>query len=133
MESTAKTYTNKVKRERYGRNYIKDDRGTCGRSEYVWMDEDNIHALPEDKLKKLRECAAEAYKTPSELIAAIDDDFNKGNLTKEQRDQAVGEIDTYDAYVKFVELVEEALGFFPDKKTLLIDESNAWKQEEENA
>jgi hypothetical protein len=122
-ENTTKSYTNKVKVERYGRNHIRGDRGTRGTSTYIWMDRDGESPLNEEDLKKLRECAMEAYKTPSELIAAIDDDFRRGRLSKEERDIAVGEINTYDAYDRFIDLLLDNVGFVPTKKTLLEEEN----------
>lgn len=126
-ESTAKVYTNKVKVERYGKNHLQNSRGTCGYSKYIWMEKNGKEPLSDEKLKKLRECAAAAYKDSSEQIAAIDDDFRKGNLTQEERIEAIGNIDTNEAYNRFITLVIEAIGFMPIKKTLLIDEEGtAW-------
>jgi hypothetical protein len=66
------------------------------------MDKNGKDPLPQDKLEILRECASKAYQSTSEIVAAIDDDYMKGILTKEQRQQAIGELDTYDAYATFM-------------------------------
>lgn len=117
---TAKSYVNKVKVQQYGHNYL-DDSGTKGRSEYVWMNKDGTSVLSDKELNILKECTKEAYSTFDVQMAAIDDDFRKGLITQQERNKAVGEIDTTDNYEKFIELVYEKLGFIPEKRTRLID------------
>lgn len=121
---TANNYVNKVKVKQYGHNYL-DDHGTRGRSEYVWMNQEGTSVLNEEQLKILKECANEAYNTFDIQVAAIDDDFRRGYMSKEDRDKAVGEINTLSNYDRFVELVCERLGFVPEKRTRLID-TNEW-------
>lgn len=121
---TAKSYTNRVKVKQYGHNY-KDDQGTKGCSEYVWMNKDNSAPLEGEQLKIFQECIHEAYGTVSEQIAAIDRDET---LTLEERKEALGEINTSCCYDKLVELALEKLRFMPEKMTRLID--RAWESEE---
>ena len=117
--STSKTYTNKVKVQKYGHNYL-NDRGSQGTSEYIWLDENGV-PLKKEALSIMAECASEAYQDSNLLIAAVDSDYKKHLITLEERNKAVGEIDTQNSYSKFVILVIEKLGYFPNKKTLLID------------
>lgn len=98
-----------------------NDKGTDGYCEYVWMNKKGTAPLDEESLKILKECQRIAYGSASEMIACIDDDYHKGVLTKEERDQAVGEINTMDNYNLFIELVYDKLGFEPEKRTRLID------------
>ena len=118
--ATAKNYVNKVKVKRYGHNYL-NDKGTKGYSEYVWMNEEGTSVLDEEQLKILKECANEAYNTFDIQVAAIDDDFRHGYISKEDRDKAVGEINTMSNYEVFVELLYQRLGFIPEKRTKLVD------------
>ena len=120
---TSKQYTNKVKVQKYGHNYLNDV-GTCGCSEYVWMNEKGTAPLGEWEISKIKECSEKAYGDKSLLIASIDDDFRHGYISKEERDKAVGSIETNDNYDYFVELVIQELGFYPEKRTRLIDERN---------
>lgn len=117
---TAKSYVNKVKVNQYGHNYL-DDAGTKGRSEYVWMNEDGTAMLSDEQMTILKECVKEAYNTFDEKVAAIDDDFRHGLINKEERDKAVGEIETISNYDRFIELVVDRLGFIPEKRTRLVD------------
>lgn len=120
---TAKNYTNAVKVKRYGHNYL-DDFGSHGYSESVWMNEDNTRPLNDEENKIVSECARLAYGPVSDKIAKIDDDMKKGLITKEERDDLVGGLDTMDNYDYFIELVIDKLGFKPDKRTQLIDTNN---------
>lgn len=117
---TAKTYTNRLKVQQYGHNYL-DDHGTKGRSEYVWMNEDGTAPLDEKGLKIVNECAKEAYSTFDEKVVAIDDEYKRGHISKKERNQAIGEIDTDSNYENFIELLLSKLGFIPEKRTRLID------------
>lgn len=121
--TTSKRYTNTIKVQKYGHNYL-NDYGTCGRSEYVWMNEKGTAPLGEWETSKIKECSEKAYGDKSLLIASIDDDFRHGYISKEERDKAVGSIETNDNYDYFVELVIQELGFYPEKRTRLIDERN---------
>lgn len=118
--NTAKVYTNNSKVKHYGHNHLAD-RGDLGRSEYIWTNN-------EEELKILKECAATAYGNVDVLIAAIDDDYKNGILTKEERDAAIGAIETADSYDLFVDLVINKLGYYPKKRTQLIDEKD-WADE----
>lgn len=120
---TAKSYTNAVKVKRYGHNYLNDF-GSHGYSESVWMNKDNTRPLNEDENKIISECARIAYGPVSDKIAKIDDDMRKGFMSKEERDDLVGSLDTMNNYDYFVELVINKLGFMPDKRTQLIDTNN---------
>ena len=123
-KSTAKKYANTVKVKQYGHNY-KDDQGTKGCSEYVWMNKDNSGPLEGEQLKIFKECIHKAYGTISEQIAAIDTDET---LTPEERKEALGEVNTSHCYDDLVELAVDKLGFMPDKMTRLID--RAWENKE---
>lgn len=123
--STAKKYTNKVKISKYGRNY-KNDFGTQGSSEYVWVEQDGWTPLTEEHHKIFVECCNEAYKTTNTLIAELTDDFKKRNISREEYNQAVGDtVIEQDGYTKLIDLCQERLGFMPEKKTLLRDRSAA--------
>lgn len=116
-----KAYTNRVKVQQYGHTYI-NDYGTKGRSEYVWMDRDGIDPLGEEGLKVIEECAKEAYSSFDAKVAAIEDEYRKGFISKEERNKAVGEIDSDSSYERFIELLVNKLGFVPEKRIRLIDE-----------
>ena len=124
---TAKNYTNAVKVKRYGHNYL-DDFGSHGYSESVWMNKDCTRPLNDEENKIVSECARLAYGPVSDKIAKIDDDMKKGNMTKEERDELVGSLDTMNNYDYFVELVINKLGYMPDKRTQLIDTNDFSKE-----
>ena len=88
------------------------------------MNKDNTRPLNEDENKIISECARIAYGPVSDKIAKIDDDMRKGFMSKEERDDLVGSLDTMNNYDYFVELVINKLGFMPDKRTQLIDTNN---------
>ena len=89
---------------------------------------EELPPLNEEELKILKECAATAYGNVDVPIAAIDDDYKNGILTKEERDAAVGAIETADSYDLFVNLIINKLGYYPKKRTQLIDEKD-WTDE----
>lgn len=122
--NTTKTYTNKVKVKLYGHNHL-DDFGLLGRSEYVWMNEEGTAPLQEEELKKLNQCAQNAYGPIGPKIAVLDDEFKKGNLTKEERDAAVGALNTMDCYEIFINNLLNTLGYVPEKRTRLYDTFDA--------
>lgn len=117
---TSKSYASRVKREGYGRNYVNEF-GTLGCSEYVWMNEEGTAPLDEESLKKLKKCAGLAYGDVNLLLAAIEDEYRKGNMTEQEFIEAKGNMETSDGCEKFFSLVLEELGFFPDKRTKLTD------------
>lgn len=121
--STTKSYTNRVKRKQYGRNYV-DESGTRGHSEYVWLNETEDDLLPDDQLKIVRECAQIAYGDPSLRIANIDEELKNGKISQEERNRAVGEIETMNCFDCFQQMVIGKLGFYPKKRTKLVDEIN---------
>lgn len=120
-ERTTQNYTNQVKIQKYGHNYLNDC-GTLGHSEYVWMNQTNDAPLDEAGLTILKECANLAYGDVNILLAAIDDDYHIGCMSKEERDAAIGSLDTMECYDKFVMLLIQKLGFKPEKRTRLIDD-----------
>lgn len=120
--STTKNYTNKVKLKQYGRTYKKDG-GTKGRCEYVYLNEDETDLLTEEQMDIVKECANEVYGERISLqIAEIDEEFVNGNITKEERDKYIGEINTCNFYEEYKDLVIERLGFYPIKRTRLMDD-----------
>ena len=121
--NTTKSYTNKVKRKQYGRNYIEES-GTRGHSEYVWLNETEDDLLTDSQLKIVRECAQIAYGVPSLRIANIDEELKNGLITQEERNKAVGEIETMDCFDCFQQMVIDKLGFYPKKRTMLVEEIN---------
>ena len=121
--NTTKSYTNKVKRKQYGRNYVEES-GTRGHSEYVWLNEAEDNLLLDSQLKIVRECAQIAYGDPSLRIANIDEELKNGLITQEERNKAVGEIQTMDCFDCFQQMVIDKLGFYPKKRTMLVDEMN---------
>ena len=123
-KKTVCSYVGIWKRKSYGRNYIENDYGECGRSQYVWMNKEGTDILDPDSRKIIRECAEKAYGEQSERIAVIDDAYHKGEINKVEREEALrySTMSTEDNYNAFVMLVTEKLGFFPEKRTQLIDE-----------
>ena len=117
---TAQTYTNKVKVERYGRNYI-NELGSRGYCERIWMNQEETAPLEPEKLEILEECASIAYSDKAKVFAKIDDDYKNGNLSLEEYKEAKGNVNTLNSYDLFVELVIERLGFMPVKRTRLVD------------
>ena len=124
-KKTCKYYTGQVKVKFYGHNYL-DDEGTLGRSRYVWVKPNGQGPLDAKELQLINECAAKAYGSIGEKIAFIDSAYHSGEITKEERDNAIGNIQTTNNYELFVNFVIDALGYFPDKNTQLIDKGYEW-------
>lgn len=127
---TTRAYTNKIKIKNYGRCYLQDDYGERGHSEYVWLNITGTDLLPEEQLEVLKQCAADAYQDTSLTIAAIEDDYKHHNISKEERDQAMGAISTGNAYERFQKLAISRLGFMPVKRTRLYDDI-FWEKDNE--
>lgn len=119
--NTAKNYVNRAKIEDYGHCHLPDH-GKKGSCKYIWVNEDGTRPLNKDELKIVNQCNKEAYGSFNEQVALIDDEYVKGGLSREERNKAVGLIDTKDNYEIFVALVSEKLGYMPDKRTMLINE-----------
>lgn len=92
------------------------------------MNKDCTRPLNDEENKIVSECAQLAYGLVSNKIAKIDDDMKKGFVSKEERDELVGSLDTMDNYDYFVELVIDKLGYMPDKRTQLIDTNDFSKE-----
>ena len=118
--NTAKSYTNKVKIEQYGHNYL-DDHGTKGRSEYVWMNCDGSAPLQGEELNTFNQCISEAYGAVSQLIAAVDEEYRAGRISLKEKKEVIGDIETIDSYDRLVLLAYERLGYMPEKRTKLYD------------
>lgn len=129
-KETAQAYTNTAKRKDWGRNYIKDDKGEKGTSDYIWVNEKG-HPLNADDSRKVKECSQKAYGVIDEKIALYDSAYHSGELSKQERDEAVANIDTDECYDNFVEYVIEELGYFPDKRTQLFPFESAFEIENE--
>lgn len=119
--NTSYAYTCKVKRDGYGRAYVKDDMGSKGYCEYVWMNETNTAPLDKESLKILKDCANEAYKGVHENIAEIDAAFHRGEINSAERAEALGLLNSENAFLSFRDLVTMKLGFFPNQQTKLQD------------
>lgn len=117
---TSKCYSNRVKREQYGSNY-KDEYGTKGYCESVWMNKDGSAPLDEESLNKLQNCAKLAYGDIGIILAELDADLKMGNIFKEEYIENKIFMETAENYEKFTKLVIDELGFYPDKRTKLID------------
>lgn len=128
QKDTSKTYVGIWKRKNYGRNHIKDDKGELGYCKSVYMNKEGDDLLDVNSLKILEECAQEAYAPFGIQVAQLDDDYRANEITKEERDQAVGNINTTSMYHYYCALVIEKLGYMPDKRTQLIDTNDFSKE-----
>lgn len=120
VERTAKEYVNKIKREQYGRNY-KEEYGTKGRCISVRMNEEGTRPLNDEENEIVKQCIAIAYADVGEKIAELDEDYKNGLMTKEEYKEEKGQLETMDSFEHFQELVIEKLGYYPIKRTKLID------------
>lgn len=117
---SAKEYVNRIKRKKYGRNYV-NEYGTDGYSQYVWMNREGTDELDEESMNILKGCLAEAYGSVNLTLAALDDDYRHGQVSQEEYEEAKGQISSLGAYDIFIELLDERLGFIPEKRTQLVD------------
>ena len=74
--------------------------------------------LLEDLLKRSPNSYGQYEESVNAILTAV----------KEERDAAVGAIETADSYDLFVDLVINRLGYYPKKRTQLIDEKD-WAKE----
>lgn len=118
-EKTTIQYVGAVKREQYGRCHIKEE-GTKGYCEYVYMNQDGTAPLNAEELAIVTKCAQEAYNLDLPT-AMIDEEYHKGKISKQERDEAIAGLAGEDKYDRFVELVIKHLGYMPEKRTRLID------------
>lgn len=125
-ESTAISYVGAVKREGYGVSY-KDEIKSKGFCQIVYLNEDESGLLSNDQVEIMKECRAEAYKDINEQRYKIDEARRIGEITKQEWQEALGEVEFDEAYDKYQELVFERLGFIPEKRTQLIDKTE-WSE-----
>lgn len=118
-EKTAIQYVGAVKREQYGRCHVKEE-GTKGYCEYVYVNRDGTAPLNAEELAIVTKCAQDAYNLDLPT-AMIDEEYHKGKISKQERDEAIAGLAGEDKYDRFVELVIERLGYMPEKRTRLID------------
>lgn len=115
------SYCNRIKVKWYGHNYI-NDHGEKGRSERFYVNIQEDRPLTPEELDIIRQCKRDAYIELSEKIADIDEAYAEGEITKEERDKQVGEIDTEGCYLRYLDLLLERLKYEPEKMTKLIPE-----------
>lgn len=123
-EETAASYVSKAKTARYGKTYIKDDKGTRGSCRIVYLNEDCSGLLSDEQMKIVSECRSAAYAQIGEQIAKIDEAKALGELSAKAAQEAKGEIDTTQAFYDYQELLLERLGFIPVRRTQLVEEQN---------
>lgn len=119
-ETTAISYTCQAKKERYGRTY-KDEVGLKGYCQIVYLNQDKSGLLNDKQIEILNECRAEAYKDVNEQRYKIDEAKAIGEITKKEWQEAMGEVNTEEAYANFQDLLYEKLGFIPIRRTQLVD------------
>lgn len=117
---TSKVYASRVKVIQYGRNH-KDEYGIKGYSQYVWLNKDLTDILSGEEAEIFEQCQKEAYGDVSLRMVPIDDDYRRGQITKEEYIAAKGQVESLSSYDYLVELCVKRLGFFPDKRTQLVD------------
>ena len=120
-EKTFITYCIRVKVQGYGHNYL-DDKGERGRCDAVYVNIAKDRMLTNEELEIIHQCKKEAYAGLSEKIANLDEAYYSGEITKKERDEQVGSIDTQKYYFKYIDLMAERLKYIPDKMTKLIPE-----------
>lgn len=122
-ESSAISYAGKVKREKYGRNYIRES-GSQGSCHTVYLNEDWSGLLSEEQMKILKQCKQDAYLNIGEQLADIDEAVAMRDITVEEAKKQKGEINTVDNYNQYQELLLNRLGFIPKKMTQIEWENN---------
>lgn len=121
-ESSAISYTGKVKREKVGRNCI-NEHGKEGSCHIVYLNEDHSGLLSEEQMQILKQCGQEAYVETSIQMRKIDEGYVMREITAEEARKLKGEIDTSESYATYQELLLEHLGFIP-KKLIQIEWEN---------
>lgn len=123
-ESSAISYTGKVKREKVGRNCI-NEHGKEGSCRIVYLNEDHSGLLSKEQMQILQQCSQEAYADIGAQIRKIDEGYAMREITAEEAKKFKGEIDTSSSYEAYQQLLLERLGFIP-KKLTQIEWENDW-------
>lgn len=115
-EKSAISYAGRVKREKVGRNAVKEygNEGSC-RTVYLNKEQDGL--LSKEQLAIVRECAEEAYKSVGAQMLQIDEGCAMGDLSPQEAAQLKEQIDTSMNYARYQRLLLERLGFLPKKRT----------------
>lgn len=121
-ETTASSYVSKVKTGQYGRTY-KEEEGPKGYCQIVYLNKEEDGLLSDVEMEILKECRAEAYKDVNEQRYKLDEARAIGELSKKEWQEAIGEVDTEEAYNAFQQLQYEKLGFIPTRRTQLVDKA----------
>lgn len=121
-EKTASAYACHVRTKGYGPTY-KDVKGEKGYCEIVYLNEDETGLLSDEQMKIMHECRQEAYREVDEMRFKLDEAYHMKEITKEEWQKEIGEIDTKEAYCDMQELLYEKLGFIPQKRTRLFDDA----------
>lgn len=114
-------YVSRIKTKWYGRPH-KQERGTKGSCRVVYLNQDESGLLPEAQMEIMRQCRLEAYSDVNEQRYKIDEARIAGEINEKEWREAMGEVDTEGAYVRFQSLLLERLGFVPARRLQLIDE-----------
>lgn len=119
---TTQTYVGCIKRQRYGRNHM-NEYGTCGKSEFAWAKVVDGETVPvsEEEARVIRQCSKEIYgEQLGERIAFLHTALKANEITKEEFVDGISYVKD-DCCMMFYNLVEERLGFIPERLTKLID------------
>lgn len=128
-EKTSQGYAGRAKRELYGRNYIENDFGERGYSEYCWAKKrgNDCEPLSAEQLEIISDCAKETYgKINANKLALLYDALKNKEITQEEFNESIiiNQESLDEAYCEFYRLVEQRLGFIPIKVTRIVDVLN---------
>ena len=91
------SYCNRVKVKWYGHTFLNDhgEKGSC-EGFYVKIKDvqKGYEPLTNKELEIISQCKREAYSDLNEKIASIDEAYHSGEISKKERDERVGAIDT---------------------------------------
>lgn len=119
---TTQTYVGCIKRKRYGRNHM-EEYGTCGKSEFTWAKVVDGETVPvsQEEAQVIRQCSQEAYGDQlSERTALLHTAFKANEISREDFVESMSLVKD-ECYILFYELVEQRLGFIPERLTKLIE------------
>lgn len=120
-ESTFIAYTQRYKREGWGKNGLAD--GPKGYSNYIYMNKEKDEPLKGEELEKFNDCLSRIFdgSWQNDQILGLLEDYHQKNISVAEFKDSMFELATSKLdWWKIHDIIEDELGYYPKKETQLV-------------
>ena len=132
-ESTFISYTQRYKREGWGKNGLED--GPKGYSNYIYMNQEKDEPLAGEELEKFNSCLSRIFdgSWQNDQILGLLEDYNKGYISATEFKDSMFTLATEKlSWWEIHDIITDELGYYPKKETQLVHNAIRMKKGEYN-